>query len=183
MMHHVRPWQLFSHLNGNRDITYRIPSHKGSESMTIMSLETLALISVVRMERIRSILELGTGLGYNTLHLALNSGARITTVDRERKPHVFADSGIVKFIESSIDDYSPRGVFDLVFCDINFTPETTARCTKIAFAAAPRVICWHDYSHPDHPHVKDQLDALAETHDLIHIEDSWMVFWFRDGLE
>lgn len=181
MMHHVRPWQLFAHLNGNRDITYRIPSHKGSESMTIMSLETLALISAARIISAKTILELGTGLGYNALNLSRNTDAEITTIDREKK-NIVCGSQRIRSVQADIDNVVMGDTFDLVFCDINFTPETTARCTKIAFAAAPRVICWHDYSHPDHPHVKDQLDVLAETHDLIHIEDSWMVFWFRDGL-
>lgn len=184
MIRTIRPWQLFVHLNGNRDILYRIPSHKGQESMTIMSLETLALISVVRITGAKTILELGTGLGYNALNLSRNTDARIVTVDREQKPRVFTESARISVIHSDIDDYLPLGFTpDLVFCDINFTPETTARATEIAFSASPRVIAWHDYGHPDHPHVKEQLDALAETHDLIHIGDTWMVFWFRAGFE
>lgn len=181
-MRNIRPWQLFEHLDGNRDVVYRIPAHRGVDSMTIMSLETMLLVAASRMIDADTILELGTGMGYNAFNLARNTSADIETVDLERKPAVFERTEVsprIDRITADIADVKP-GPTDLVFCDINFTPETTARCTEIALGCSPKVICWHDYGHPNHPHVKEQLDALDL--DLIHVEDTWMVFWFRNGL-
>lgn len=176
-MRHIRPWELFAHLGYDREVVFRIPRHKGTESETVMSLETLLLVAAARIVDARTILEFGTCLGYNAMHLTLNTLATVHTVDRERRAHV-QEQGII-FDVADIFTFGPREA-DMVFCDINYTPETVARCTELAFAADAKVIAWHDYGHPQLPHVAPYLDSIGK--DLIHVEDSWMVFWFREGL-
>ena len=180
----IRPWQFFSHLRGNRDVLYRIPAHRGIDSETIMSLETLLLISAIRMVEAESVLEFGTSLGYNAFQIARNTQARVVTVDRESERHIFdnePESARITAVQRDLFDIEPAP-FDLVFCDINYTLETVTRATQLAFSCHPKVVAWHDYGHPLNPHMRPFLDDLSRSRDLIYIEDSWMVFWFREGL-
>ena len=182
MIKTLRPWQFFSKLKGNRDVLYRIPSHAGVESETIMSLETMLLVSAARLVEAKTILEFGTSLGYNAFQLARNTEARIVTIDNQKEPHIFdgePESVRIDAVQKDLFLISPER-FDLVFCDINYTLETMSFATKTAFACEPKVIAWHDYGHPLNPHVKGFLDRVAEEKDLIHVEDSWMVFWFKE---
>lgn len=182
MMHHIRPWQLFQHLGDERRVAYEIPRHKGTESLTIMALDTLILVAAARIAKVKTILELGTAMGYNALHLAMNLDASIVTVEREKIDFVFNPTGWdILPVTADLFDYQPAP-FDMVFCDINYTPQTFQKEIDLAFACQPKVIGWHDYGHPFTPHVKTMLDGLSETRDLYHIEDSWTVLWFRDGL-
>ena len=184
MMHHVRPCRMFEKLSGDRDVLYRIPTHRGVDSETIMSLETLLMVAAIRITGSKSILEFGTCLGYNAFQLSRNTSAHIVTVDRDRKQCVFdgePESARITTVQRDLFDVLPSP-FDFVFCDINYTPETLERATKLAFACSPMAIAWHDYGHPLIPHVKPFLDDLGKTQDLFHIEDSWLVFWFREGL-
>lgn len=184
-MHHIRPWKLFERLEElNKDVLYRIPSHRGVESETISSLETLLLIAAARTVSAKRILELGTGLGYNAYNLARNTIACIATIDNVRKPWVFEGSQYERQIfplTMNLADVEP-GPEDMVFCDINYTRETLSKATEIAFACDPKIIAWHDYAWHDYGllHVKLFHDELSRTRDLYHVEDSSLVFWFKD---
>lgn len=183
-MKHIRPWQLFEKLDSNREVSYTIPSVRGRVSETISSLETLLLIASARIVKAKAMLEFGTCLGYNALHLARNLDIDIDTIDRERKPHVFDDTPQMWRIFPAQIDIFELGVgpshYDMVFCDINYTVETLARCTELALRADPKMIGWHDYGHPELPHVKPFLDAVSEHYDLVHVEDSSLVLWFKE---
>lgn len=182
-MKHIRPIEFFNHLPvDGHDVSYRIPFHAGRESETILALDTLLLISAIRIAKPRTFLELGTGLGYNALHLCLNTDVEITTIDSDDRSRVFSPrfDGRVKQVRSDVLEFSGKRPFDMVFCDIN-VPGVTEWCTKIAFEATPLVVAWHDYGHQTVTHVKPFLDSLDLP--LIHVEDSLMVFWFRDGLD
>ena len=180
-MKHIRPWQLFALLGDDRTVEYEIPRHRGVESETTKSLETLILVAVARVCGVRTILELGTGLGYNAMHLARNTAASIVTVDKTAGEFVFRGYKQYRImaVTQNIETFRPMP-FDMVFCDVNYTLESTVRATEIAFGCKPKVVAWHDYGHADLPHVKLCLDRLAETHQLIHIEDSLTVLWFED---
>ncbi|HSC57287.1 MAG TPA: hypothetical protein VLC51_08780 [Nitrospira sp.] len=185
MIRTVRPWQIFSKLGFNNQVRLVIPTLPGRETESVMSLETELLIAAARIVGARSILELGTSMGYTSLHLAMNTDAAITTVDRERKPCAFDqttwESRIVR-IDSDIFDLDFTEPTDMVFCDVNYTPDTVMRATVVAFACDPRVVAWHDYSHPEVLAPKPILDALSESRDLIHVEDSSLVFWFKEPI-
>lgn len=187
MMRTIRPWEIFSKLKFNTEARLIIPNVKGSESETVMSLETLLLITVARIVDAKTILEIGTSMGYTSLHLAMNTHTSIVTVDRDIKPCVFQGTIWAKKIaraQKDIFDVTSLGDFDMAFCDINYTAETVIKATEIASNAQPKVIAWHDYGHVELPHVKIFLDQYADGCDrMIHVEDSSLCFWFRDGFQ
>lgn len=177
-MRHIRPWELFQHLGQDRWVEYYIPTHKGRESETISSLETLLLVSVIRFKEVKTVLELGTGLGYNAMHLGANTRALIVTIDKEKRGPLSNASAW----QADLFTLEPQKG-EMVFCDINYTPETLAKATEFAFAYPRKVIAWHDYGHPELPQIKPFLDRLAEERELVHVEDSFMVFHFDQPLE
>jgi len=185
MITHIRPWEIFRHLGKkSHDIHLTIPAHRGTESLTIMSIETILLVAMARIVEAKSILEVGTSLGYTALHLAMNTDAEIHTIDRDKKTHAFKGTFWESWINFINDDVSLVSPFpcDMVFCDCNYSPELTLKCTELAFACSPKVVAWHDYGNPEAPHQKETLGALAETMDIYHIEDTWVCCWLRGGL-
>jgi hypothetical protein len=174
---HIRPFELFSRLGGNNQVIYFIPTISGTESETISSLDTMALISAARIAKAETILELGTGMGQTALHLALNLPATITTIDLkplDNPPWQGLEcASKITTVSSSMDKLAPSA-YDMVFCDINYSLETTREATRIADLSTPNLIAWHDYHLP---HVREYLDSLP---DLVHVEESRMVFWFRN---
>ncbi len=180
-MRHIRPWELFQYLGNDREVSYRIPREPGVESGTVSSLDTLVLISAIRIAKPKTLLEFGTGLGYNAYHLCRNTDISITTIDKDERPRAYLPhyADRVRQITADVADYIPAFTPDMIFYDVNI-PGLTERCTKSALALGPKVMAWHDYGHPLVPHVKEFLDSLDLP--LIHIEDSLVVFWFKDGL-
>jgi tRNA A58 N-methylase Trm61 len=175
----IRPWQIFEKLGANdRDVHYRIPTEPGVVSGTISSLDTLIMIAVIRIFKAETLLEFGTGLGYNAYHLSENTDIDITTVDKDDRATELTHEYRIQRVISDVADYIPAKTFDMIFYDVNI-PGLTERCTETALACGPRIMAWHDYGHPMVPHVKQYLDSLPL--DIIHVEDSLMAFWFRDG--
>jgi len=185
MIQPVRPWQIFSKLGFNNQVRLVIPTLPGRETESVMSLETELLIAVARIVRAKTILEIGTSMGYTSLHLAMNTWASIITVDKEHKPCAFEQTkweSRIKRVDSDIFDLNFSDPTDMVFCDVNYSAETVVRATSIAFGCDPKVVAWHDYSHPEVLAPKPILDALSESRDLIHVEDSSLVFWFKEPI-
>jgi hypothetical protein len=179
----IRPWEIFSKLPLKKaEVTYRIPLERGTETETIFTLETMLLIAVMRICNIGSFLELGTALGYNALNVAANTGATVTTVDKEFRNFVFHANRYgfrIKTITADIFDFSPEHS-EMVFCDCNYSPETLQREWEICLVSAPRVIAWHDYDNPVAPDVTPFLDDLASEISLIRVADTRLVFWFKE---
>lgn len=175
----IRPNEFFNSLK-DRMVVYWIPKEKGEISGTITSLDTLCLIAAIRIYKLNSMLELGTGMGYTSNQLDQNTDISITTVDKDSNPVVFKAPWISR-VQSDIRDFTPEYNYDFVFCDINYTHETLKRETDIAFSCSPKVVAWHDYGHPDSPQVKEFLESLYLP--LIHIRSSYLAFWLKDGLK
>lgn len=188
MMHHIRPHQLFSHLGqaGQQDNLAQllIPTVPGRESLTVFSLETLLLIAAARITRSQTILEIGTSLGYTALHFAMNlPSARITTIDIAEQPVVFSNTvynnRINRLIGSTDELEFPQQ--DLVFIDADHSYRWVKHDTHLAFSCQPKVVVWHDYCR-HYPGVVRWLTKLSHLRELFWVEDSWLVFWFLDGL-
>lgn len=181
-MRTVRPWQIFEKLGDDRQVNFRIPPGRGTETETVSSLDTLLLIAAARIVKAEIILELGTGKGCTTLNLARNTNAIIHTCDMKQpeRPE-WKPSDLLRMfpVESNLFDIHPTPA-DMVFCDINYTLESISFATNLAFACNPKVVAWHDYGHPAVPHVKPFLDSRPEN--LIHVGDSNMVFWFKEEI-
>lgn len=187
-MRSIRPFQLFSKLGEDqRHVHFHIPEVSGVDSLTVLSLDTLVLMAAARLAGVKSILEVGTSLGYSALHFALNLPAHITTVDIESNPNrVFysprfaLDQTRITEIKDDSRNVSPQP-FDMVFLDANYSVELFRANADMAFKCRPKVIAWHDYGCSRHQWITDELDALSKKRDLVHVEDSLVVLWFKDG--
>lgn len=181
MLVHIRPWEIFEKLGDDRQVSFRIPPGRGTETETVSSLDTLLLIAAARIVKAEIVLELGTGKGCTTLNLARNTDAFIHTCDKkqpERPEWENRDLLRIFSVESDLFNLHPTSA-DMVFCDINYTPESIAFATDLAFACDPKVIAWHDFNLP---HVAEHANDLSESTDIYHVEDSNMAFWFREKL-
>lgn len=182
MMHHIRPYQIFERLQ-DPELNLLIPVRSSRETRSVMMLETALLVAVARQSNIHSILEIGTAYGYTALHLARNTDAMITTVDVD-VPNVRMYKGEPEQsrIQELCQDSKSLSIrnYEMVFIDGDHSRDGIAADTKFAFQCSPLVVAWHDYGNPDEPDVKPFLDTLAE--ETYHIEDSWIVLWFKEGL-
>lgn len=183
MIHRIRPHQVFKHLGSNNEVHITIPTVPGTESLTVFTIDTLLLIAAARMVNAKSILEIGTGLGYTSLHLARNTQAEVFTIDNERKPCVFEGTGWHRRItrmNADVNTFPPLPA-DMVFCDVNPTLELCRTGSVLAFGCNPKVIAWHDFENKDYPAQTENIKELAETRDIYFIEDTRICLWFADG--
>jgi hypothetical protein len=184
MIRTIRPWQIFERLQEN-EIRLLIPTRRSSETRSVMMLETALLVAVARKARVQTILEIGTSHGYTTLHLARNTDARITTVDVvEPGVRVYRGEPEESRITELCQDSKTISIrnYEMVFIDGDHSIEGVREDTKLVFQCSPLVIAWHDYGNPIEPEVKPYLDKVSEAYELYHVEDSWLCFWFREGL-
>jgi hypothetical protein len=188
MIHTIRPHQLFSRLGDDNHVHLVIPAVSGQESMTVFALETELLIAAARIVKAKTILEIGTSMGYTAMHLVMNTEAEITTMDIKDKPVVFRGtewgSRISRLIGDSRKSRFYRGIaYDMIFIDGDHSYAGVEHDTELVFDLLPKVVVWHDFQNPAYPDVTKFLTEFAQDHDLIHVADSWLAFWFRDGLE
>ena len=194
MIYKIRPRQIFQHLAGlNNEVRLVIPTIPGTESLTIFALETELLIAAARIVKAKSIMEIGTSRGYTALHLARNTGARVLTIDIANKPCVFESlpeaRRIFRYI-GTVEDYRfdseelhVKLEHDMIFIDADHRYDAVKLDTEAAFKFDPKVVAWHDFGNPSEPDVEHYLRHLGQTKDLYHVEDSWIVFWFKEELE
>jgi hypothetical protein len=179
----IRPWQMFSKL-ADQHINMIIPKEPSAVSHSVMALETQLLVTAARLCGARKILEIGTGMGYTSLHLAANTLAEITTFDIEEREIVFPIKGKVH-IERLVGPpktLTPKP-YDMVFIDGDHSYKGVDWDTRLAFECNPRVIAWHDFRNPSEPTVAEYImDCVDPFEDLYHVEDSWLVFWFKGGI-
>ena len=84
------------------------------------------LCGIIKENNIKSILEIGTAIGYSAIKMALvNSDIKITTIERDKERYELAISNIKSFsledrihaIKSDALDVEIDGYFDLIFID------------------------------------------------------------------
>lgn len=84
------------------------------------------LCRIIKENNIKSILEIGTAIGYSAIKMAfVNSDIKITTIERDKERYELAISNIKKFllddrikvIHSDALDVEIDGYFDLIFID------------------------------------------------------------------
>jgi len=134
-------------------------------------------------------LEIGTGLGRTTLHLALNTNdqAQVLTFDITDHPNVGmifrnnpAQSKIKKVTANSKEfDFSPYfGKIDFVMIDGGHDYQTVAFDTQTAFKlVAPNgLIIWDDFS-PDWPGVVKALNECSFSSKLRRIAGTSYVYY------
>lgn len=182
MIRTFRPWQIFEHLT-NPKMELTIPTVPGTTSRTVFMLETAILIAAARIVKAKSILEIGTCMGYTAMHLAMNTDAKITSLDIQPRAQIWSDTPYADRISYRILPEQPDSAYDMVFVDACHDYAEVKADTEKALAVNPSVIAWHDYSNPSEPGVKKFLAEFSEGHNLIHVQDSWIVLWFEDDLK
>ena len=85
------------------------------------------LTQVIKLRNIKSVLEVGTAIGYSSISLALKTGVRVTTIERDKEMFDLAQVNIKKakvdhlvtsiFADALDVDETQLGTFDLVFID------------------------------------------------------------------
>jgi predicted O-methyltransferase YrrM len=102
----------------------------------------LNLYSFSESVQAKRILEIGTGWGFSTTALAASVGQRdgsIVTIDNEDRLDgeclkLLGRSGAeVQHIRSRFQDYTPDGLFDLIYCDVEWTAECMRECHNLFY--------------------------------------------------
>ena len=85
------------------------------------------LTQVIKLRNIKSVLEVGTAIGYSSISLALKTGVRVTTIERDKEMFDLAQVNIKKakvdhlvtsiFADALDVEETQLGTFDLVFID------------------------------------------------------------------
>ena len=185
MIRTFRPWQLFEHLGMDNDLHIKIPTVPGTTSRTVFMLETALLVAAARIVKARTILEIGTCMGYTAMNLAINTDAKITSWDIDHRPQIWEGTEWEDRITYRMVPQKRNRIkqFDMVFVDANHDYNHVKADTLKAFKMDPRCVVWHDYNNPMEPGVMKYLSELAQTHNLIHVQDSWLCFWFKEDLK
>ena len=84
----------------------------------------LVLLNEVKKNNYKSVLEIGSAIGYSAINFAL-LGCTVTTIERDRKMYDIAKDNIHKFsLDEKIElvfsdalDYTPNKKYDLIFID------------------------------------------------------------------
>ncbi len=179
MIHHIRPWKLFSlvpqQFSEHRVVELKIPIRRLPEcpDYSLKLLELMSLIACIRIVCARNMFEFGTFLGNSTLHMALNSptNAKVWTLDaddetlkriglldlyrwRSRFPLEFAGTTVESKIRVLRGDSATFDAWpfedEIDLVLIDGDPERRSDSRK-AFSMRPKCILWHDYRNPDWP--------------------------------
>lgn len=162
MMHHIRPYQLFTLVEGlpdDRLVRIPIPYRRGTGSVS--TLETMVLCTAMRLVDAKTVFEIGTYLGATTLNLGLNlddgtiytldfgpedaipdqhaADAPLTRTHLEIKTYDYVGSSAASKIKvlkgnSVTFDFTPyQGAIDMVYIDGGHDYDTVTRDTENAF--------------------------------------------------
>ena len=208
MIEHIRPYRLFSALSCeglSRVAHVRISSRRGLKmgandstvdlnipDSSLLYLETMVLVAVLKLTRARRVFEFGTHLGATTVNLALNlpkegfvytidlvNGARFK--EWEHFPNVQHKIVSIAGRDSSTYNFGPLGLFDFVWVDGN--PDRTDD-TRHAFEMldSGKLCCigWHDYGKPE-ANTTAILEGLEQR--IFHVEDTAVCLYFNRPME
>ena len=179
----IRPNQLFQLLNqSDEPIWFQIPNRGG-----LMTLESLILVSLIKIINAKNVFEFGTYEGFTTRLMIENlpKSGTVTTIDIDSVDGVIfegVDEKLAKKSLESIREYSfsnrrgqveqiimntmefsidgREGKFDMVFVDANHHVKYAERDTENSFKLIGEKGCivWHDYKNPNYPSLTDFLD-------------------------
>jgi predicted O-methyltransferase YrrM len=97
----------------------------------------------------------------------------------------FEDRVEILLGDSTTFDFSPyAGTMDLIYIDGGHDARTVRSDTEQAFLMLSddrdAVICWHDYGNPTYPAVTAEIERVAGSRDMFHIEETMMCFHLRE---
>ena len=157
------------------------------------------LINLIRDNNIKTVLEIGTAIGYSAINMALN-GANVSTIERDFDYYCEAHDNVKSFgLENKIQLifseamlYNTSRQFDLLFIDgaksqsINFFKKFRNCLHKGSFVLVDN-INFHDYTYSDKPLSRDLREMTTKIKkyvEFIQADNSFesKIYNIGDGL-
>jgi predicted O-methyltransferase YrrM len=110
-----------------KDLIKNMEEYAKKENVPIMEKEGIEFLSnFIKENNIKSILEIGSAIGYSAINMALvNDDIKVTTVERDKKRYIEAVKNVkeanledrITLVFSDAFDFSTNDKFDMIFID------------------------------------------------------------------
>lgn len=110
-----------------KDLIKNMEEYAKKENVPIMEKEGMEFLSnFIKENNIKSILEVGSAIGYSAINMALVSGdIKVTTIERDKKRYIEAVKNVkeakledrITLVFSDAFDFSSNDKFDMIFID------------------------------------------------------------------
>ena len=178
-----------------------IKQYAKENNIPIMQDEGISfLTTLIHKNKIRSILEIGTAIGYSSIIMALtDKNIKITSVERDEKRYLEAVKNIKKFnLEDRITlifkdalELKVDGNFDLIFLDaakgqnINFFNNFSKNLNKNGFIVTDNML-FHGYVNKNEEDIKSRnlrglVRKIKQYHEFLKTSDDYNTLFYDIG--
>ena len=178
-----------------------IKQYAKENNIPIMQDEGISfLTTLIHKNKIRSILEIGTAIGYSAIIMALtDKNIKITSVERDEKRYLEAVKNIKKFnLEDRITlifkdalELKVDGNFDLIFLDaakgqnINFFNNFSKNLNKNGFIVTDNML-FHGYVNKNEEDIKSRnlrclVRKIKQYHEFLKTSDDYNTSFYNIG--
>ena len=178
-----------------------IKQYAKENNIPIMQDEGISfLTTLIHKNKIRSILERGTAIGYSAIIMALtDKNIKITSVERDEKRYLEAVKNIKKFnLEDRITlifkdalELKVDGNFDLIFLDaakgqnINFFNNFSKNLNKNGFIVTDNML-FHGYVNKNEEDIKSRnlrglVRKIKQYHEFLKTSDDYNTSFYNIG--
>ncbi len=178
-----------------------IKQYAKENNIPIMQDEGISfLTTLIHKNKIRSILEIGTAIGYSSIIMALtDKNIKITSVERDEKRYLEAVKNIKKFnLEDRITlifkdalELKVDGNFDLIFLDaakgqnINFFNNFSKNLNKNGFIVTDNML-FHGYVNKNEEDIKSRnlrglVRKIKQYHEFLKTSDDYNTSFYNIG--
>lgn len=178
-----------------------IKQYAKENNIPIMQDEGISfLTTLIHKNKIRSILEIGTAIGYSAIIMALtDKNIKITSVERDEKRYLEAVKNIKKFnLEDRITlifkdalELKVDGDFDLIFLDaakgqnINFFNNFSKNLNKNGFIVTDNML-FHGYVNKNEEDIKSRnlrglVRKIKQYHEFLKTSDDYNTSFYNIG--
>lgn len=178
-----------------------IKQYAKENNIPIMQDEGISfLTTLIHKNKIRSILEIGTAIGYSAIIMALtDKNIKITSVERDEKRYLEAVKNIKKFnLEDRITlifkdalELKVDGNFDLIFLDaakgqnINFFNNFSKSLNKNGFIVTDNML-FHGYVNKNEEDIKSRnlrglVRKIKQYHEFLKTSDDYNTSFYNIG--
>ena len=178
-----------------------IKQYAKENNIPIMQDEGISfLTTLIHKNKIRSILEIGTAIGYSAIIMALtDKNIKITSVEKDEKRYLEAVKNIKKFnLEDRITlifkdalELKVDGNFDLIFLDaakgqnINFFNNFSKNLNKNGFIVTDNML-FHGYVNKNEEDIKSRnlrglVRKIKQYHEFLKTSDDYNTSFYNIG--
>lgn len=178
-----------------------IKQYAKENNIPIMQDEGISfLTTLIHKNKIKSILEIGTAIGYSAIIMALtDKNIKITSVERDEKRYLEAVKNIKKFnLEDRITlifkdalELKVDGNFDLIFLDaakgqnINFFNNFSKNLNKNGFIVTDNML-FHGYVNKNEEDIKSRnlrglVRKIKQYHEFLKTSDDYNTSFYNIG--